>query len=1025
MPSIHAAITAFLFALLAPRTLAAESALIGTLEGHTDHAVNAYFTPDGKQLLTIGEDHTVRRWDAASGAELVVHRFHDPVSGLFYKDGYKAAAFPEPHRLQIWNLATEKLFADIEDYNGKIRTFLLAPDGRTAALLSWQGEVSLWDLDKLDRIAVLNSDQKERAWSISLSPDGRHLFAGAGEKAHVIMRWELGTGKLLSSWTGHTNKVRDIAFTPDGAKALSASADHTLRLWDISSGKTLAVWKGHTSQIWAVDISPDGKRAISAGADYAVRLWEVETGRQLAAWWGHQAIVRDVTFSPDGTLAASASEDHTVKLWNVEGHARIAAYPIPEPPPPLPAGPGTPEERLGRMLFFDQRLSGDTHRDCAVCHAPELAFADGLELSLGAQNVLYFRNTPSLYNLDELKLLYWDGRFPADDLPSLIRDHISEAHFMNADGRLIVEKLRQAPGYIRAFQEVYGEEPSYTKVLAALTAFVRSIKSGASPYDRYLAGDGDALSPAARRGYELFLGDAGCAPCHSGPMLTDGKLHDRGVPENEEIYDSPMRLISLRRFFKLLGVEDYANLHRDVGFYAISKKQEDMGRFRTPSLREVARTAPYMHNGLLPSLDDAVAHQNPRLSPSERKDITAFLESLTSATTAYVSPPLPRYELRRRAADKRTAAAAAAAEEPKSAFPPLGPLPPPPVPADNPLTEEKIELGKFLYFDKRLSGNGYTSCDTCHEPPKGWADGSDLAQGYQGTLDWRHAQTLLNAAYYTKLEWDGGQPTLEQQANGAITSNISANGDPEMIEERLAATPEYVAMFKKAFGAKRPTYENALKAIASFVRAVPVSRNVPFDKGALSPAARRGRKLFEGKAGCIQCHNGPLVSAQGFHATGVPRNPGLDHLLLRQITVRFMHSSRGVPEDIYRNADSDPGLYLNTLRQEDIGKFRAPSLRELKYTAPYMHNGIFPTLEAVVDFYNKGGGETPNKTPLLKPLELNAGEKQDLIAFLLSLSGDEVLITPPLIPRFHPGHGDDDDEKEDPHAGRDDDHNAH
>ncbi len=229
-----------------------------------------------------------------------------------------------------------------------------------------------------------------------------------------------------------------------------------------------------------------------------------------------------------------------------------------------------------------------------------------------------------------------------------------------------------------------------------------------------------------------------------------------------------------------------------------------------------------------------------------------------------------------------------------------------------------------------------------------------------------------------------------------------------MMEERLRQIPEYVGRFKEVFGVNRPSISMAWMAIAAFERTlVSMPENVPFDRyakgvqSALSSEAKRGLALFQGKAGCIQCHNGPLLSDESYHNLGVPRNPEFEGNPLRQITLRYQHVIRGVPEKLYRSADQDLGLYYITKHEADKGKFRTQGLRELKYTAPYMHNGIFGTLEEVIDFYNRGGADDPNKSSLVKPLGLSDQEKGDLLAFLLSLSSDQPLsVEPPDLPGY-------------------------
>jgi len=333
-----------------------------------------------------------------------------------------------------------------------------------------------------------------------------------------------------------------------------------------------------------------------------------------------------------------------------------------------------------------------------------------------------------------------------------------------------------------------------------------------------------------------------------------------------------------------------------------------------------------------------------------------------------------------------------------ASVPPLGPLPPVPVPADNPMSPEKVALGKQLFFDARLSGDGSSPCVICHLPQLGWGDGRPISRGYPGTQHWRNSQTIINSAYYDKIFWDGSVTSLETQAPSAAEGAVAGNGDPAMMEMRLRFIPEYVKRFKQVFGTEWPRITHAYQAIAAFERTIVSDpRKVPFDrymsgdKQALSPSTLRGLGLFTGKAACIQCHNGPLASDQKFHALGIAENEVFKSDPLYQITHRWEQYQKGVDEKRYREADLDMGLYYVTKNPKDIGRFRTPSLRELKYTAPYMHNGVLVTLDEVVEFYNVGGGQGPNKTPLLKPLGLTDAEKKDLVAFLEALSMDAPL----------------------------------
>ncbi|MFQ5636855.1 MAG: cytochrome-c peroxidase [bacterium] len=351
--------------------------------------------------------------------------------------------------------------------------------------------------------------------------------------------------------------------------------------------------------------------------------------------------------------------------------------------------------------------------------------------------------------------------------------------------------------------------------------------------------------------------------------------------------------------------------------------------------------------------------------------------------------------------------------------PDLAPLPPPPVPADNPQSPEKVELGRLLFFDARLGGDVSISCGDCHSPAIGWQDGADICRGYPGTSHWRNCQTVINAAYFDKLFWAGASRSLEGQARGAAKGGVAGNGEDDLMEERLRQIPEYIKRFKQVFGTERPELFDAWRAIAAFERTL-VQRDTPFDKylqgdeDALSEDAVKGMELFKGKANCVECHNGALLTDQKYYNLGVPENTVFDEDALKQITFRYEQYAKGVSEEIYRKVKTDLGLYYRSKRTEDMGKFRTPMLRYLIYTPPYMHNGIFWTLEEVIDFYNEGGGEDEiakefghsTKTELLKPLGLTDAEKAQLVAFLESLSGAEIVMDIPALPPYGVDRGD-------------------
>ncbi|PTP09259.1 cytochrome-c peroxidase [Vibrio splendidus] len=345
----------------------------------------------------------------------------------------------------------------------------------------------------------------------------------------------------------------------------------------------------------------------------------------------------------------------------------------------------------------------------------------------------------------------------------------------------------------------------------------------------------------------------------------------------------------------------------------------------------------------------------------------------------------------------------------------LEPLGEVPVPADNKQTPEKIELGKVLFYDGRLSGDTTSPCAGCHIQSQGWGFPDDLSMGYPGTVHWRNSQTIINAAYYDKFFWAGSAMSLEAQAKDAAKGAVAGNGEDDIMEARLALVPEYVERFKRVFGDDTPKIHNAWRAIAAFERTM-VQRDTPIDnyllgdKTALSESQLKGKALFEGKANCIACHNGALASDQKFYNTGVPPSPWWNDDGLAQITFRFELYSKGVTEEMYRTTKADPGAYFRAKRKEMLGKFRTPSLRYTKYTAPYMHNGTIPTLEAVIDFYDRGGvaddgrttGYPQTKSALIQPLGLTEQDKKNLLSFVEAFSGEQIFIEEPTIPEYQP-----------------------
>ncbi len=309
-----------------------------------------------------------------------------------------------------------------------------------------------------------------------------------------------------------------------------------------------------------------------------------------------------------------------------------------------------------------------------------------------------------------------------------------------------------------------------------------------------------------------------------------------------------------------------------------------------------------------------------------------------------------------------------------------------PVPAIE-VDPAKAALGKRLFFDARLSGDAAISCSTCHNPEKGYADGLPLAKAYPGTDGFRNAPTLINTAHKAAWFHDGRLGTnLNDVTRESITETYTMNMDMRLMQERIKQDPVYVEMFAAA-GYGEPSNGSVRKAIPEYLKTL-TSRGSDFDNGSMSDAATRGFELFTGKAGCADCHSGPRFTDDTPHNTAVPENPDIWSDPKRHITFVSFAMFMGIEN--YMNLRRDPGASIrnNLVDGSTIGQFMTPSLRELTYTAPYMHNGMIGTLGDVVAFYNAGGGDDPNKDPRIKPLGLNDGEQSDLVAFLEALSGD-------------------------------------
>lgn len=369
--------------------------------------------------------------------------------------------------------------------------------------------------------------------------------------------------------------------------------------------------------VWITSIGSLTAAAPRAERTQAERATHLE---QLRAWYQ-----RDPSEWPKPTL------DEEVE------HRELGPLPDLAPPEGNPAD--RRKEELGKQLFFDPRLSGSGQIACASCHDPDLGWSDGRTTSFGHNRRQLKRNAPSILNSGYRRTLFWDGRVAS--LEEQARAVLANADEMHAADEVLVGNLATIPAYVEGFREVFGvERPGPEQVAFALAAFERTVTSGLSRFDRFAAGRGKSLNDAELSGLHLFRTDARCLNCHNGPLFSDDEFHN-------------------------IGLSQYGRRREDLGRYAITGEAKDVGAFRTPSLRDVTRTGPYMHNGLfeidvllrlynagMPKDRPREGHaaptpiKSPRIKPlglndQDLADLAAFLGTLEESRRRFPVPELP------------------------------------------------------------------------------------------------------------------------------------------------------------------------------------------------------------------------------------------------------------------------------------------------------------------------------------------------------------------------------------------------
>lgn len=306
-------------------------------------------------------------------------------------------------------------------------------------------------------------------------------------------------------------------------------------------------------------------------------------------------------------------------------------------------------------------------------------------------------------------------------------------------------------------------------------------------------------------------------------------------------------------------------------------------------------------------------------------------------------------------------------------------MPEVPYPEDNKPTSERVELGKQLFFDPRLSGDGNMSCGTCHSPLFGWSDGLATAKGFKSKVLGRASPTIINSAFNSIQMWDGRKKSLEDQALGPMLSSDEMNINLGEAVEFLKQTPGYIKAFKQAYPNEGITELTLAKALASFERTV-LSNNSPFDrwvkgeKKAMTAQQVKGFELFVDpeKGNCEVCHSAPNFTDNGFHNVGLAS---------------------------YGKENPDVGRYAIKPIRSMQGAFKTPTLRDIEFSAPYFHDGSAVSLEAVMEHYVAGGEIKTNLSPNMKTLKLSKSEQKAIVEFLKALSSKQQAFTLPILPK--------------------------